>query len=380
MNIKSSLFFILLSIFLLANFSSCKTDTPDVPNVDTTVLCATDSLLFTSEKDANLITVTATSDWTATSDASWVQTSAARGKGKTAILIGATKNEGFFRTATLTLKSGAKEKKIKLRQTGASVVELTINSVKFKLIQVLGGSFVMGEETNNTPAHTVKLSNYYICQTEVTNGLWKAVMGALPYDTLTGYTGSNQHTQLELPVTAVNWNDITTKFFPALKTKTGVEFRLPTEAEWEYAAMGGNGSKGYTFSGSNVLDEVGWDNQFSDNTKHEVAQKNPNELYLYDMSGNASEWCNDWYETGYSAFGELTNPQGPATGIYKIIRGGNYQSEQGVFGYHECKVKQRRYAKPSGYQGSWGDTGNPTEPIIFTCNAVGFRFVLSVQK
>lgn len=380
MKLNLSFFYASFCFLFIINFSSCKTDTPDVPDVDSTVLCATDSLLFTCDKDASLIIINETADWTVTSDASWLSSTAITGKGKTGILIGATKNDGFQRTAFLTLKSGKKEQKIKVRQSGASVVELTVINVKFRLVKVTSGSYVMGETTNNSPAHTVKLSDYYICESEVTNGLWKAVMGALPYDTLTGYTGSNQHTQLDLPVTAVTWNDITAKFFPALKTKSGIEFRLPTEAEWEFAAMGGNASKAYTFSGSNVLDEVGWDSQFSGATKHDVMQKAANELNLYDMSGNASEWCSDWHETYYTAYDVLTNPKGPVTGVYKIIRGGNYLSEAGILGYNECKVKQRRYAKPSGYQGSWGDTGNPTEPQIFTCNAVGFRFVVTIQN
>jgi len=151
-----------------------------------------------------------------------------------------------------------------------------------------------------------------------------------------------------LPVTAVSLNDVTLLFLQQLNTKTGKNFRLPTEAEWEYAAMGGNKSQGYRFSGSNELVQVGWNLELSGGLKQDVMDKKPNEIGLYDMSGNAAEWCSDWYEKNYTFSGVLTNPNGPASGTERIVRGGSYLSQNGFFDSNECSVKQRNSLRPSG--------------------------------
>ena len=188
----------------------------------------------------------------------------------------------------------------------------TINKVKFKMIYVNGGVFTMGSIVNTPnyaeiPIHQVTLSDYYIGETEVTQSLWEAVMGYNP----SKYIGEN------LPVNFVSWNDCQI-FISKLNQLTGRTFRLPTEAEWEYAAKGGNKSKGYIYSGSNIALEVAWYNSGNEKKIHPVGGKKPNELGLYDMSGNVYEICQDWY-------GEYTNeaqvdPQGPISGERRVVR------------------------------------------------------------
>ena len=191
----------------------------------------------------------------------------------------------------------------------------TANGVSFKMIAVKGGTFQMGSDDvfdDVKPVHQVTLSDYYIGETEVTQELWSAVMGS----NHSYFTGNMQR-----PVEWVSWNDCQT-FISKLNQLTGETFRLPTEAQWEYAARGGNKSKGYTYSGSNEIDEVAWYRDNSDTTTHPVQTKAPNELGIYDMSGNVWEWCSDWYGDYSSA--AQTDPTGPATGSYRVIHGGGY--------------------------------------------------------
>ena len=195
-----------------------------------------------------------------------------------------------------------------------SVKKFTVNGVSFKMIAVEGGTFHMGSndgesESDEKPVHSVTLSRYYIGQTEVTQALWKAVMGGNP----SCFTGDN------LPVEKVSWYDCQ-EFISRLNQLTGEKFRLPTEAEWEFAARGGNQSKGYIYSGSNEIDDVAW---YRDNASCEtqpVATKQANELGIYDMSGNVWEWCQDWYGS-YSSSAQ-TNPTGPTSGCFHVLRGG----------------------------------------------------------
>ncbi len=237
----------------------------------------------------------------------------------------------------------------------------TVNGYRFEMVPVAGGTFTMGctgEQGSDCyddekPAHSVTLNkDYYIGKYEVTQGLWKAVMGSLP-SSLTpsssyGY-GDNY------PVYYVSWNDIVNDFIPALNRLTKKTFRLPTEAEWEYAARGGSKSKGYKYSGSNTLGDVAWywDNWGQSNNKtHEVGKKSPNELGIYDMSGNVWEWVSDWYD-GYSSTAQ-TDPIGPATGSFRVRRGGSWYGGAG-----NCRV-------------SFRPNGNPD----FSNYNLGFRLVL----
>ena len=191
-----------------------------------------------------------------------------------------------------------------------------VNGVPFTMIYVEGGTFMMGTQekwcegnAHEHPSHSVTLDSYYIAETEVTQELWEKVIGNNPSN-----IKSLQH-----PVESVSWNDCQ-KFIKKLNALTGKKFRLPTEAEWEYAARGGCKSKGYMYSGSDNLNEVGWYWGTIDLTTEDVATKKPNELGIYDMSGNVYEWCQDWYGD-YSPLPQ-TNPQGPSEGSYHVCRGG----------------------------------------------------------
>ena len=218
----------------------------------------------------------------------------------------------------------------------------TVNGVDFKMVAVNGGTFTMGAtseqgaaaSSNEYPTHQVALSDYFIGQTEVTQELWQAVMGSNP---------SNHTGDLQRPVECVSWDDCQT-FVSKLNELTGKHFRLPTEAEWEYAARGGNMSKGFMYSGSNSIGRVSWYSDNSSNVTHAVAKKAPNELGLYDMSGNVYEWCEDWYVSSYPD-GPQNDPTGPESGQFRVLRGGCFESST-----ENCRVSCRNYSK-SGYHG-----------------------------
>lgn len=210
---------------------------------------------------------------------------------------------------------------------------ITVNGVSFKMIKVSGGTFQMGKSADGndeTPVHDVTLSDYYIGQTEVTQELWQAVMGSNP-----SFFNGNK-----LPVEEVSWNDCQ-KFITKLNQLTGYNFRLPTEAEWEFAAKGGTQSRGYTYSGSNTIGDVAWYNSNSSRKTHEVATKAPNELGIYDMSGNVWEWCQDW--GGDYSSSSQTNPTGPSSGSFRVARGGGWNISATY-----CRTAVRAYNAPSG--------------------------------
>ena len=196
---------------------------------------------------------------------------------------------------------------------------INVGNVSFTMIRVDGGTFQMGATSeqgsdaydSEKPAHQVTLSPYYIGETEVTQELWRAVMGKNP----SNFKGNR------LPVEQVSWKGCQS-FVEKLNKKTGLKFRLPTEAEWEYAARGGKKSQGYKYSGSNNLSEVAWYSENSGSSTHDVKTKQPNELDIYDMSGNVWEWCLDWYGS-YSA-GSQTNPTGASSGSLCVDRGGSW--------------------------------------------------------
>ena len=218
------------------------------------------------------------------------------------------------------------------------------NGVKFTMVYVQGGTFTMGatleqgtDAADNERSHVVKLSSYYISQTEVTQELWNAVMG----ENRSFFLGYNQ------PVNLVSYQDVTT-FISRLNLITGLSFNLPTEAEWEYAARGGKKTKGYKYAGSNNLRAVAWfgqkenetfDNGNSEGRSHMVATKQPNEIGLYDMSGNLWEWCRDYY--GDYPTDAQTNPTGPKEGKYRVVRGGSYYSRATY-----CRVSTRSANTP----------------------------------
>ncbi|MBQ0121843.1 MAG: SUMF1/EgtB/PvdO family nonheme iron enzyme [Bacteroidales bacterium] len=212
---------------------------------------------------------------------------------------------------------------------------LTVNGANYPMVYVQAGTFTMGATSEmedpldyEKPTHQVTLTyDYYIGKTEVTQALWKAVMGNNPSE----FKGDN------LPVESVSWNDCQ-KFISKLNSMTGQSFRLPTEAEWEFAARGGNYSNHYQYSGSNKLGDVAWYDGNSGMKTHAVATKQPNELGLYDMSGNVWEWCSDWY--GKYRSSSQTNPTGPSSGSGRVFRGG------GFFDAGYCRSSFRNYDAP----------------------------------
>ncbi|MBP9995143.1 MAG: SUMF1/EgtB/PvdO family nonheme iron enzyme, partial [bacterium] len=213
----------------------------------------------------------------------------------------------------------------------------TVNGVSFEMVAVNGGTFTMGATSEQgsdaydweKPAHSVTLSDYYIGKFEVTQELWEAVMGSNP----SSFKGS------KLPVESVSWDDCQT-FIRKLNSLTGANFRLPTEAEWEYAARGGSRSRGYKYSGSNSIGEVAWYDDNSGSKTHTVGTKSPNELGIYDMSGNVWEWCQDWYGNYSSGF--QTNPQGPSSASNRVYRGGSWYNLYAG----DCRVSNRSYGTP----------------------------------
>lgn len=213
-----------------------------------------------------------------------------------------------------------------------------VDGVQFTMLPVEGGTFLMGSPKddsdaleNEKPIHSVTVSGFYMCQTEVTQALWKAVMGKLPT--------SNKEFNDQYPVRASRADFLT--FIQKLNEKTGKRFRMPTEAEWEFAARGGIKSKGYKYAGSDNIDAVAW---YSGNTNpsglREVKTKAPNELGLYDMSGNAWEWCADLYDQ-YSYL-DQTDPTGPVSGDTYVLRGGSHVNQE-----HSCRVAARSQSSPS---------------------------------
>jgi formylglycine-generating enzyme required for sulfatase activity len=208
-----------------------------------------------------------------------------------------------------------------------------------EMVFVQGGTFRMGCtgeqgscEDDEKPVHEVTVSSFYMGKYEVTQAQWKTLMGSNP----SYFKGDN------LPVEKVSWNDAQ-MFIERLNAATGKQYRLPTEAEWEYAARGGTQSRGYRYSGSNTLNEVAWHYYNSEGKTHPAGTKIANELGIYDMSGNVWEWCYDWYGS-YPASAQ-NNPTGVSSGFYRVTRGGSW------FNYaSHCRVAYRYYNSP-------GDSG-----------------------
>ncbi len=177
---------------------------------------------------------------------------------------------------------------------------------------------------------TVSVDSFYIGKFPVTQNEWLEIIGNNP----SNFIGDS------LPVEQVSWNDIQT-FLEKLNAKTGKKYRLPTEAEWEYAARGGKKSKGYNYSGSNNIEDVVWYSGNSNHQTHPVGTKKPNELGIFDMTGNVWEWCKDWYEDNYFKNSVHNNPKGPETGVERVLRGGSWVN------YADgCRISNRSWDKP----------------------------------
>ena len=226
-------------------------------------------------------------------------------------------------SATITVKDNQTQERAKIEVTvtedvPAQTETFTVNGVSFKMVAVEGGTFWMGSPDDDRdamrdekPRHQVTLSSFAIGETEVTQELWEAVMGSNPSCNI----GTN------LPVEQISRDDCSA-FISKLNRLTGRNFRLPTEAEWEYAARGGKNSKGYKYAGDDIINSVAWYDNNSDGETHPVAQKHPNELGLYDMSGNVWEFCQDYYDKDYYSNSPVNNPCNTTPSSWFTMRGG----------------------------------------------------------
>ena len=208
--------------------------------------------------------------------------------------------------------------------SGSNAISIPVkDGISIEMVKVEAGTFMMGAtsemkdsyddpDSDEKPVHQVTLTNdYYMGKYEVTQALWQAVMGSNP----SNFKGDN------LPVETVSWNDCQ-EFISKLNSLTGRKFRLPTEAEWEYAARGGKKSRSYQYSGSSNISDVAWYDGNSVNKTHPVGTKQANELGIYDMTGNVWEWCSDWY--GFYSSSSQTNPTGADSGSSRVFRGGSW--------------------------------------------------------
>ena len=242
------------------------------------------------------------------------------------------------------------------------------------MVYVEGGTFLMGAQATDpnapnydsdadeseSPVHSVTLSSYYIGKYEVTQQLWEYVMnytGAATDGTILSAVASDPWLGDSNPSSTygkgdyypayyVSYEDIVNHFIPRLNKITGKTFRLPTEAEWEYAARGGSQSKDCKYSGSNTIGDVAW---YESSKTHQVGTKQANELGIYDMSGNVWEWCSDWYGSNYYSSSSQTNPTGPTSGSIRVLRGGGWSGV--AWG---CRVSNRAYSTPSSRDGISG--------------------------
>lgn len=221
------------------------------------------------------------------------------------------------------------QKTMPITSSNNSIIQKLINN----MVYVEGGSFMMGATAeqgidateSEKPPHKVNLSSFSMGKYEVTQEEWQAVMGNNP----SGFKGT------KLPIESVSWNEAQ-EFIRKLNDITGKKFRMPTEAEWEYAARGGNRSKGYKYSGSDALSDVAWHSKNGGYMTHEIGRKKPNELGLYDMAGNVWEWCQDLY--GSYSSDSKTNPTGSSSGSTRVARGGSWISNE-----RYCRLSYRNY-------------------------------------
>ena len=225
-------------------------------------------------------------------------------------------------TTTTTTKPKPPKKPTTTKPSLTSEQRTLFNELASDMVYVEGGTFTMGATSeqgsdaynDEKPAHQVTLSSFHICKYEVTQELWQAVMGSNP----------SKSKGIKRPVEQVSWEDCQV-FISKLNQLTGKNYRLPTEAEWEYAARGGNRSNGYKYAGGNSIGDVAWYEGNCILSTNDIGMKRANELGLYDMAGNVWEWCSDW-KGNYSTSNQ-TNPRGASSGSYRVRRGGFWSSD-----------------------------------------------------
>lgn len=229
-------------------------------------------------------------------------------------------------------------------EEGANLVPSMPLLPHHEMVYVQGGTFNMGsnESDDEKPIHPVTLSDFEIGKYLVTQKLWRRVMGADPPELR--FEGCD-----DCPAERVSWKDAQ-EFIKKLNQITKNTYRLPTEAEWEFAARGGNQSKNYKYAGGNELGKVAWVNFNSENQTHPVGGLAPNELGLFDLSGNVWEWCEDWYDVYYYKISPQINPQGPIIGNHRVVRGGSFFND----GANQCSVSFRSFDEPGSRDGSLG--------------------------
>ena len=214
-----------------------------------------------------------------------------------------------------------------------SVSQELLDSLAANFVWVTGGKFMMGDyagEADEKPAYEVVVDGFAISKYPVTQRQWTAIMGSSPSE----FKGCDQ-----CPIDMVSWDDAQ-HFIETLNELTGKKYALPTEAEWEYAAKGGLKSQGLRYSGADNIEAVGWYTGNSGRHPHPVGEKTPNELGLYDMTGNVWEWCRDWYNKNYYELRESNNPTGPASGAARVRRGGSWFTQE-----VSCRTSSRNSVK-----------------------------------
>ena len=233
--------------------------------------------------------------------------------------------------------------------------------IGMSMMYVRGGEFLMGgsseqganAERDEKPLRNVTVSDFYIGKFEVTQAQWEAVMGTSVVDqrNISAKDSGLPGLGADYPMYYVNWEEAE-EFCRRLSRKTGRNYRLPTEAEWEYAARGGEKSHRYRYAGGNDMSDFGWHSGNAGGTNHPVGTRKPNELGIYDMCGNVWEWCSDWYASSYDA-GQTYNPKGPYSGEKRTHRGGSWRNVP-----VGCRVSERSWSTPAG-----------------RCSFLGFRVV-----
>ncbi len=277
--------------------------------------------------------------WKASSNVDWitVDNSEREGHGVLNITVAENTSKYYSRAGQVNISYDVVKRPISIRQEQAGILKVVIdNKHRFNMIPVERGTFTMGDNSaDDNVNHQVEITkDYYIGETEVTQLIWLAVTGYMPTESGKQWEDTYK-IDVNNPAYYISYNDCE-KFIEQLNAKTGMKFRFPTEAEWEFAAKGGTQSKGYKYAGSNNIADVAW---YKGNASglglkdpaygtHEVKTKQPNELGIYDMTGNVREWCSDWYEP-YSVEAQ-TDPTGPTTkprSAGRVYRGGTWGSE-----------------------------------------------------